>query len=272
MYSERDLTLAGAMHTDSPFYQLFLLLRDSIFYLIDRDPGLAQFYDFASVEVKELKRRIDGVYQPQRVEDPFIFVEVQFQRDLTLYQRLVTETFVYLGQQNPQNKDWLVVAIWPSQSLDPGIPGFYKSIQHQIIRVYLDQLPLDVQPLGLVLMRMMATERDLEIQELGQRAVEQARESKNVETLKLVQMLLSYRYPDLGIEELERMFTFNKEDMKKLKVYQEGYQEAYQDAYQQARMEDAVRLVNAGIPLSQVAQILELDPAQVQQALGSQSS
>ncbi len=41
--------------------------------------GLAQFYDFASVEVKELKRRMDGVYCPQRLKDPFIFVEVQFQ-------------------------------------------------------------------------------------------------------------------------------------------------------------------------------------------------
>jgi predicted transposase YdaD len=255
------------MHTDSPFYQLFLLLRESIFYLIDLDPALAQFYDFASVEVKELKRRIDGVYQPQRVEDPFIFVEVQFQPDPTLYQRLVTEGFVYLGQQNPDNEKWLMVAIWPSRSLDPGIPGYYSVIRERIIQVYLDELPLDVQPLGLVLMRMMATDRDPEIQALGQRAVQQARESQNVETLRLVQMLLSYRYPSLGTEELARMFTFSKEEMKKLKVYQEAYQEAQEET----RLNDAIRLVNAGIPLSQVAQILELDPSLIQQAQGSQS-
>ncbi|NJO86445.1 MAG: Rpn family recombination-promoting nuclease/putative transposase [Synechococcaceae cyanobacterium RM1_1_27] len=135
--------------------------------------------------------------------------------------------------------------------------------------MYLDQLPLDVQPLGLVLMRMMATERDPEIQELGQRAVQQARESQNVETLKLVEMLLAYRYPQLGAEELARMFTFSKEEMKQTKVYQEAKLEGKLEGKQEGKLESAVRLVKAGIPLSQVAQILELDPAQIQQAQGS---
>ncbi|NJO86446.1 MAG: DUF2887 domain-containing protein [Synechococcaceae cyanobacterium RM1_1_27] len=256
------------MHTDSPFYQLFLLLRESIFYLISWDPALAEFYDFTSVEIKELKRRIDGVYFPQRVEDPFIFVEVQFQPDPTLYQRLVMEGLTYLSQQDPANEDWLMVAIWPSQSLDPGIPGYYKTFQHQIMRVYLDQLPLDVQPLGLVLMRMMATERDPEIRELAERALELARESRNVDSLKLVQMLLSYRYPNLGAEELAKMFTFSQEDMKKLKLYQEGTQEGSRETAERVIR----KLAQQGSSLTAIAEIVEWDPLEVQKVLDQTSN
>ena len=224
-------------------------------------------------EVKELKRTIDGVYLPQRTQDPIIFVEVQFQQDPKLYHRFVTETFIYLGQQDPENADWLMVAIWPTASLDPGIPAFYQRIQSGILRIYLDELPLDVEPLGLILMRMMAVKLSPEVQVLGQRALEKARATENPETLKLVKMLLAYRYPTLSLEEVAKMFTFSKEEMKSLRIYQEGVEEGeergIQLGKQAARLEDAVRLVNAGIPLSQVAQILELDPNQVQQALGS---
>ena len=267
MYSEQDPSLACAMHTDSPFYQLFLLLRESIFYLINRDPALADFYEFTSVEIKELKRRIDGVYCPQRVEDSYIFVEVQFQSDPTLYQRLVMEGLTYLSQQDPENEDWLMVAIWPRQSMDPGIPGYYKTFQHQIIRIYLDQLPLDVQPLGLVLMRMMSSDRDPEIRELGERALKQARESRNVETLKLVQMLLSYRYPNLGTEELAKMFTFSKEDMKKLKVYQQGSQEGSRET----AVKVIRKLAQQGSSLTAIAEIVEWDPLEVQNVLDQTS-
>jgi predicted transposase YdaD len=58
------------------------------------------------VEIKELARRIDGVFlpKPEYPEDPIYFVEVQFQNDDDLYGRLITEVFLSLNQYKPDKK------------------------------------------------------------------------------------------------------------------------------------------------------------------------
>lgn len=52
------------------------------------------------MEIKELARRIDGLFLPKSKypQDPIYFVEVQYQRDDDLYWGLITEVFVYLNQ------------------------------------------------------------------------------------------------------------------------------------------------------------------------------
>ena len=63
------------------------------------------------------------------------------------------------------------------------------------------------------------------------------------------------------------MFTFSKEDLKKLKVYQEAKEEGKEEGREEGLSEAVKKLVQSGMDPQQVAQILELDPAQIHQAL-----
>jgi len=88
------------MKTDTIFYTLLQNLPSVLFELLEQPPTLALHYEFSSVEIKELARRIDGLFlpKPEYPQDPIYFVEVQFQSDDNLYWRLITEAFLYLNQ------------------------------------------------------------------------------------------------------------------------------------------------------------------------------
>ncbi|MEH2320076.1 DUF2887 domain-containing protein [Nostoc sp.] len=88
------------MKTDTIFYTLFQTLPGVLFELLEQSPALALHYQFISVEIKELARRIDGLFlpQPDFPEDTIYFVEVQFQRDNDIYWRIITEAFLYINQ------------------------------------------------------------------------------------------------------------------------------------------------------------------------------
>ena len=155
------------MKTDSIFYQFFQLFPDLLGELLE-DISTAN-YLFTSVEIKELARRIDGVFIPQaeNTQQRLYFVEVQFQPDDRLYERLVTEAFLYLGQYRPSYL-WRCVAIWAKSNLDGGVPLYYQELQAigllQI--VYLDQLP-EGQSLGLSLLRLVLVEEERVAAELS---------------------------------------------------------------------------------------------------------
>ncbi len=95
------------MKTDTIFYTLLQNLPSVLFEVLEKSPVLASHYEFSSVEIKELARRIDGLFlpKPEYPQDPIYFVEVQFQSDDNLYWRLITEAFVYLNQYKPE-KSW----------------------------------------------------------------------------------------------------------------------------------------------------------------------
>ncbi len=117
-------------------------------------------YTFRSVEVKGLARRIDGLFLPPiaKPKHPLYFVEVQFQKDDRLYERLLTETFLYIGQYRPE-KPWYCVALWSQQTLDPGVPTHYQTLRDAgLLKVlYLDPLPH--QPtIGINLLQLIKAE------------------------------------------------------------------------------------------------------------------
>ena len=63
------------MRTDNLFYQLFQILPEALFELIDQPSQRASDYQFTSVEVKELSRTIDGLFTTSNKEYPIYFVE-----------------------------------------------------------------------------------------------------------------------------------------------------------------------------------------------------
>jgi predicted transposase YdaD len=72
------------MRTDTIFYQLFQLMPNLLSELLGQ---VGNDYQFKSVEIKELSRRIDGVFLPTNSDSqqPIYFAEVQSPRDERLY-------------------------------------------------------------------------------------------------------------------------------------------------------------------------------------------
>jgi predicted transposase YdaD len=92
------------MRTDTIFYQLFQTLPSLLFELIGESPSIADSYQFASKEVKELAFRFDGIYLPT-VKDftkSIYFVEVQFRKKKSFYWDLFGEISLYLKQYRPR--------------------------------------------------------------------------------------------------------------------------------------------------------------------------
>lgn len=87
--------------------------------------------------------------------------------------------------------------------------------------------------------------------------------------LELIETILVYKLPNISREEIEAMFGLS--ELKQTRVYQEAKQEGKEEGKQEGRFEaklEAVpKLLALGLSVEQISQVLDLDVAQVQQAL-----
>lgn|GEM_PF-2365175 len=115
---ESEILLRQSVKTDSLFYRIFKQVPALFFGLIQQP--YRSGYTFKSIEVKQTAFRIDGVFLPpaNASEQPVFFLEVQFQKDPLLYNRLFSELFMFL-EQNPNTDDWQAVVLFPRRSLEP---------------------------------------------------------------------------------------------------------------------------------------------------------
>jgi predicted transposase/invertase (TIGR01784 family) len=72
----------------------------------------------------------------------------------------------------------------------------------------------------------------------------------------VIETILVYKFPKMSREEIEAMFGLS--ELKQTRVYQEGRLEA--------KLEAIPRLLALGLTVEQIAQALDLDIAQVQEA------
>ena len=159
------------MKRDAIFYQIFQRFPGLFFELIEQDPDQVQGYRFESVEVKEPNFRIDGVFLPPAAASPRIifFVEVQFQKDQSLYHRFFAEIFLYLYRNSTRFDNWYGVLIFPRHGLEPDQAAMHQALlqSSQVRCLYLDELPATELTLGIEVMQLMIAPDD--------RTVEQAR-------------------------------------------------------------------------------------------------
>ncbi|NET72758.1 MAG: Rpn family recombination-promoting nuclease/putative transposase [Sphaerospermopsis sp. SIO1G2] len=255
------------MKTDTIFYTLLQNLPSVLFELLEKPPQLATHYEFSSVEIKELARRIDGVFlpKPEYPEDPIYFVEVQFQNDDDLYWRLITEVFLYLNQYKP-NQKWQAVVLWAKRSLDPGIPVAYQTSlqQGQIHVIYLDELTDTSSSIGLGIIKLVVSPEDEAVQTARSliSLVQQADAAKSRYLLELVERMLIYKFSTYTRQELEAMFGLT--EWRQTRFYQEVEEET--------KLETIPRMLEEGITVEQIARILQLDVETVQQAMKKQSN
>ncbi len=258
------------MKTDTIFYTLLQNLPSVLFELLQQSPTQEKHYEFSSVEIKELARRIDGLFLPklEYPQDPIYFVEVQYQRDDDLYWRLITEAFVYLNQYRPE-KRWQAVVLWAKRSLDPGIPIAYQTSlsEGQIQVIYLDELADTSSSIGLRIIGLVVAPED-EAVEVARSLVNQVRQAdvtNRNRLLELVERMLIYKFSNQTRQELEAMFGLTEWQQTRF------YQEVEQEVEQRTKLKTVPRMLKMGLSVEQIAEALELKVEVVRQAIENQS-
>lgn len=262
------------MKTDTIFYTLLQNLPSVLFEVLEKSPALASHYEFSSVEIKELARRIDGLFlpKPEYPEDPIYFVEVQFQSDDNLYWRLITEAFLYLNQYKPQ-KSWQTVVLWANRDLDPGVPLAYQTslAPGQIHVVYLDEIADTSSSIGLGIIKLVVSPEDEAIQKARSliNLVKKADAENSRDLLELVERMLIYKFSSYSRQELEAMFGLT--EWQQTRFYQEVKEELREEVKEETKLEIIPKLLSEGLTIEQIARILELDIEVVRQAIKKES-
>ncbi|NJO57881.1 MAG: Rpn family recombination-promoting nuclease/putative transposase [Richelia sp. RM2_1_2] len=274
------------MKTDTIFYTLLQNLPSVLFEILQQSPTQALHYEFSSVEIKELARRIDGLFlpKPEYPQDPIYFVEVQYQDDKNLYWRLITKAFVYLNQYRP-DKTWKAVVLWAKRSLDPGIPIAYQTslYDEQIQVIYLDELTDTSSSIGLGIIGMVVAPEE-EAVEVARNLIEKVQQvdvSNRRQLLELVERMLIYKFSNQTRQELAAMFGLTewrqtkfyqevKEEVKQ-EVKQEVKEEVEQEVEQKTKLKAISRMLSMGLSVEQIAQALELKVEVVREAIQKQS-
>ena len=220
------------MKTDSIFFEIFQKLPQTLFELLDEPIERKEQYDFCSVEVKQTAFRIDGVFipKPGAADQTVIFVEVQFQKDHGLYERLFSEIMMYLAQ-NPEVEDWRAIAIYPRRSTEQENRFRHRSLlqSEQFQVIYLeDLLGIPSEQIGVQLMQLIVS-KDRDTTQYLDGLVPQLQgktDFQSQEIIELISTIMVYKFPQLSREEIEAMFTVS--DLKQTKVYQEAQLEGEQ--------------------------------------------
>jgi predicted transposase/invertase (TIGR01784 family) len=205
------------MRRDSIFYQLFLQSPTLLFELLPQPPDRANEYTFDSVEVKETSFRIDGVFVPPMPSGIMYFCEVQFQPDDLLYERMLSEIYIY--HHRNLFDDWRAVAIYPSRSLEQSNRKVAIEMldSRRITPIYLDELgSVSDLPIGLGLMVLTTLEGDAAKIEARQ-LINRGRESGAI--INLVSTIVLYKFSTLSRDEVDLMLGI---ELQQTRVYQEA--------------------------------------------------
>jgi predicted transposase/invertase (TIGR01784 family) len=229
------------MRQDAIFYQLFKRFPTLFFELIALPAEQAQGYRFESIEVKEPSFRIDGVFLPTEAaaSQTVFFVEVQFQKDQSLYHRFFSEILLYLRRNPNQYEDWQGILIFPARGLEPDHDGLHRSLlsSEQVQFIYLDELPI-VEDLAVSLMRLTIAPED-QMAEQARRLIERAKQEDSPilsasEIIEVVATIATYKFVNMSRAEVEAMLG--------LKL---GETRIYQEAREEERREDIQSLLEA---------------------------
>ena len=221
------------MRRDSIFYQLFRQSPALLFNLIPDPPTNAEGYRFDSVAVKEPRFEIDGVFLPPEGESGAVFfVEVQFQKDERLYERIWAESAPYFYRSSARFTDWQVVVIYPNRQTEQNNLYPHRSFLNggQVHRIYLDELG-DIQQLPVWVGLMVLTTIDeaqapTEARHLLNRSQQEMSPANSRVIIDMVVTIISYRFGQITRREVEKMLNITFEETR---VYQEIREEALQD-------------------------------------------
>jgi predicted transposase/invertase (TIGR01784 family) len=250
--------------TDNIFYRLFQTYPPFLFELINTNPETTKLYQFASVEVKQVSFRIDGVFIPTQPNYPLYFLEVQFQLDPNFYRRFFGEIFLYLSQTELKNP-WRGVIIYPNRRVEATERENYQELleSSRVERIYLEEITT-AETWGMKTLKLITSETNQAIK-IAKPLIEEIRQEKietgkKKEILELIESILIYKLPSAQREEIEAMFSLS--DLKQTRFYQEakeeGKQEGRQEGTQETKLNAIPRMLQLGLSIDIIAQSLDL--------------
>ncbi len=125
------------MKTDQPIY-LYLSAGPEAFRVLTGGLTLDGHYRFASITVKGLERRLDGLFEPADPDRPVYALEFQGQaKDATFY-NLLTKMGLY-GERQPR-RDVQGIAVFLRSADAPDFPRRIAGADSPIRSVFLDQV------------------------------------------------------------------------------------------------------------------------------------
>ncbi|MBD2450928.1 Rpn family recombination-promoting nuclease/putative transposase [Nostoc sp. FACHB-152] len=264
------------MKTDTIFYSIFQSFPSIFFELINQSPEDAAGYEFTSCEVKQLALRLDGLFLPKKndPDKPFYIVEIQFQPDENLYYRIFAELFIYLRQYKPPHP-WQVVVIYPNRTVEREQVLHFSNILtlNGVRRIYLDELGENAEASISVGIVKLVIEDAETAPTLAKRLIAQANQqlteiNTKLDLINLIEAIIVYKLPQKSREEIEAMLGLN--DLKQSKVYQEALEEGklqgLEEGKYRAKLEAIPRMIQFGLGLEAIAQLLDLPVEVVQQA------
>ena len=230
------------MRRDSIFYYLFSQAPGLLTELVPNPPANADAYRFDSVAVKEPRFEIDGVFLPPEGRPGIVFfVEVQFQRDERLYERIFAEVALYFYRNRERFTNWQAVVIYPSRSAEQSDLLPHNSLLNggQVHRIYLDELgDIDQLPLWVSLM-VLTTVDEAQAPAEAKTLLQRAQAVPPAESRVIIDMvvtIISYRFGKITRQEVERMLDITFEGTR-------VYQEVKAEAMREGRQKEAASLI-----------------------------
>lgn len=186
-----------------------------LFDLLQIHPIDASEYQFDSVEIKQTSFRIDGVLLPPNAAGVAYVVEVQFQPDEVLYERIMSEGALYFYRNRDRCRDYRLVVIYPSRDLEQKdlVPHQFLISTGKLTRIYLDELgEVSQLPIGLSLMVLTTLDDDEAKQvarDLANRAIGEP-ESRAI--MDILSTILIYKFTNLSRDEVNAMLASSIEE------------------------------------------------------------
>jgi predicted transposase/invertase (TIGR01784 family) len=244
------------MKTDKLIYLLCRLLPESFFALIGRKPEDAAKFRFESPEVKELSFRLDGVFIPLVPDEPYYFMEAQFQVDDDLYTRIVAEVYAYMKQNG--TREWRAVAIYPSQSAEQkSLVGNQGLLDIGLIqRIYLDVLPNNpALHKGVGLFKLVA-EPEKTAPTLAKELITNA----TLAQIDFIEQIVAAKFSKLSREEIKVMLGIQEEILKDTQFYRDILKEGIEKGIEQGIEKGIEQGIEKGIEQGELKAKLETVP------------
>lgn len=243
------------MKTDALFYELIKEIPQIFFEIIGQPEIDPNTYKFIAQELKQSSFRLDGILSTLAgfEQQPLYFVEFQTYKDEEFYDRLFGEIFVYFRQYRPPNADWYAIVIYDRRSHEiVPHPRYQALCDRHLRRIYLNEIENeDSLAVGIA---KLFVETPTKTTPLAQRLIDQVREEVSDEQLKqkfleFIETIFVYKFPNLTLEEIEAMLDITEFTNTRF----------YQSLLEKTKLQMIPKLLDKGLSIQEVAEILELD-------------
>ena len=261
-----------SVKTDAIFYEIFKAIPNIFFELIGQSNINSNAYEFTAPELKQTSLRLDGVFLTRQEfsNQPLYFVETQFYKDEEFYDRLFTGIFLFFSQYRPPNADWFAVVIYDRRSNEATLPPRYRAlVEPHLRRFYLNETEeATEETLGVKIVRLVVASQQ-KTGELAKQLVSQAREELTdpliqQKVIEFIETIVVYKFPNMSREEIEAMLNISL--LRETRVYQE----AAEEGELRAKVKLVPKLLQKGLSIQEIADVLELDIEEVRRVAREQ--